>query len=169
LAMLISGFWHGAGWTFIIWGGMHGLGLVVNHAWKKRKLHMPRFLGWLITFNFVNLSFVFFRAKSLDNALRILEGMAGMNGVMLHRSLATSKLLAGLGITFGGWLDPIKGSDMTWIMVLCALLVAVFWKNSLEIVSRVRPAWSWFALLLVVAFWSLLDMSRVSEFLYFQF
>ncbi|HEY3308896.1 MAG TPA: MBOAT family O-acyltransferase, partial [Desulfuromonadaceae bacterium] len=50
LAMLISGFWHGAGWTFIIWGGMHGLGLVVNHIWKKKKLPMPSFLGWLITF-----------------------------------------------------------------------------------------------------------------------
>ena len=169
LAMLISGFWHGAGWTFIIWGGMHGLGLVVNHAWKKRKLPMPGLLGWLITFNFVNLSFVFFRAKSLDNALRMLGGMAGMNGVMLHRSLATSKLLAKMGITFGGWLDAIKGSDRTWIMVLCAFPIVVFWKNSLEIVSRVRPAWSWFALLLIVAYWSLLDMSKVSEFLYFQF
>lgn len=169
LAMLISGFWHGAGWSFIIWGGMHGFGLVVNHVWKKRKLHMPSFLGWVITFNFVNLSFVFFRAKSLDVALRVLQGMAGMNGVMLHRSLAKFKILANMGITFGGWLDAIKGNDQTWIMVLCALLIAVFCKNSMEIVSCVRPAWSWFALLLVVAFWSLLDMSKVSEFLYFQF
>ena len=169
LAMLISGFWHGAGWTFIIWGGMHGLGLVVNHIWKKRKLSMPGFLGWLITFNFVNISFVFFRAKSLKGALAMLHGMAGMNGVMLHRSLAKSKILANMGITFGGWLDTIKGNDQTWIMVLCALLIAVFWKNSMEIVSRVRPAWNWLTLLLIVTFWSLLDMSKVSEFLYFQF
>jgi len=169
MAMLISGFWHGAGWSFIIWGGMHGFGLVVNHIWRKRRLHMPSFLGWVITFNFVNLSFVFFRAKSLDGALRVLQGMAGMNGVMLHRSLAKFKILADMGITFGGWLDAIKGNDQTWIMVLCALLIAVLWKNSMEIVSCVRPAWSWFALLLIVAFWSLLDMGKVSEFLYFQF
>jgi len=169
LAMLISGFWHGAGWTFIIWGGMHGLGLVVNHIWKKKKLPMPSFLGWLITFNFVNISFVFFRSKSLDGALSILKGMAGLNGVMLHKSLAKVKLLSSLGITFGGWLDAIKGKDETWIMVLVALLIAVFWKNSMEIVARVRPTWSWCTLLLIIAFWSLLDMSKVSEFLYFQF
>ena len=60
IAMLISGFWHGAGWTFIIWGGLHGGALVVNHLWKKRKVKMPQWLGWVITFNFVNLSFVFF-------------------------------------------------------------------------------------------------------------
>lgn len=169
LAMLISGFWHGAGWTFIIWGAMHGIGLVINHAWKKRKLKMPAWLGWLITFNFVNVSFVFFRSKTLAGAMAMLKGMAGLNGVMLHKSLAKFKILGNMGITFGGWLDAIKGNDQTWIMTLCVLLIAVLWKNSMEIVSRVRPAWGWFALLLIVAFWSLLDMGKVSEFLYFQF
>lgn len=169
LAMMISGFWHGAGWTFIIWGGMHGLGLVVNHFWKKKKLPMPSILGWLITFNFVNISFVFFRSKSLEGALSILKGMVGLNGVVLHNSLAKVKLLSSLGITFGGWLDVIKGNDKTWIMVLIALLIALLWKNSMEMVIRVRPSWSWLTLLCVIAFWSLLDMSKVSEFLYFQF
>lgn len=169
MAMLISGFWHGAGWTFIIWGGMHGAGLVLNHVWKKRKLKMPAWLGWLITFNFVNISFVFFRSKSVDGALSILEGMAGLNGVMLHKSLAKFTVLNKFGISFGGWLDAIKGNDQTWIMVLIALLIVLFWKNTMEIIDRLRPAWGWFALLLLVAFWSLLDMSKVSEFLYFQF
>ncbi|HEY3307935.1 MAG TPA: hypothetical protein VGJ93_05735, partial [Desulfuromonadaceae bacterium] len=165
----ISGFWHGAGWTFIIWGGMHGLGLVVNHIWKKKKLPMPSFLGWLITFIFVNISFVFFRSKSLGGALSILKGMVGLNGVMLHKSLAKVKLLSSLGIMFGGWLDAIKGKDETWIMVLVALLIAIAWKNTMEIVDRVRPNWGWFSMLLVISFWALLDMNKVSEFLYFQF
>jgi alginate O-acetyltransferase complex protein AlgI len=169
LAMLISGFWHGAGWTFIIWGGMHGLGLVLNHIWRKKKLPMPSFLAWLITFNFVNVSFVFFRSKSLDGAIRLLEGMAGLNGVMLHKSLAKFAVLKNMGISFGGWLDSIKGNDQTWIMAIAAMLLLLFWKNSMEIVNRVRPAWGWLCLLIVVAFWSLLDMSKVSEFLYFQF
>jgi D-alanyl-lipoteichoic acid acyltransferase DltB (MBOAT superfamily) len=169
LAMLISGFWHGAGSNFIIWGGMHGAGLVVNHAWKKKKLYMPKFLAWFITFNFVNISFVFFRAKSMDAAGRIMEGMAGLNGVTLHNSLAKFTFLSDMGITFGKWLSVIKGNDETWIMAVVALLIATLCINSMDIVSRVRPGRGWFALLLIVAFWSLLDMNKVSEFLYFQF
>lgn len=169
LAMLISGFWHGAGWNFIVWGGMHGAGLVVNHVWKKKKRKMPAWLGWLITFNFVNVSFVFFRAKSLEGAGRILEGMAGLNGVMLHSSLAKLTFLHDLGIVFGKWLDQIHGSDKTWIMVLVALAITGLMKNSMELVARVRPVWGFCLLLLCVTCWSLLDMSKVSEFLYFQF
>jgi D-alanyl-lipoteichoic acid acyltransferase DltB (MBOAT superfamily) len=169
LAMLISGFWHGAGWNFIIWGGMHGAGLVVNHAWKKKKYKMPAWLGWLITFNFVNVSFVFFRAKSLAGGGQILAGMAGLNGIVLHKSLEKFSLLRDAGVTFGKWLDAIKGNDETWIMVVVALVIVVTLKNSMEIVSRVRPSWGWLILLLAVSFWSFLDMSKVSEFLYFQF
>jgi len=68
LSMLISGIWHGAGWTYIIWGGMHGLALVVNHLWKRNKLYMPSFFGWVITFSFVNITFVFFRSKTVSGA-----------------------------------------------------------------------------------------------------
>lgn len=170
LAMLISGFWHGAGWTFIIWGVMHGSGLVVNHFWKKKKLKMPAWLGWLITFNFVNLSFVFFRAKTVEAALAIIKGMIGLNGIMLHKSLGKIAWLSSLGfIQFGSWLDAIKGKDKTWIMVLIAMAIVLVCQNTQEIVKRIRPAWGWLLLLLVAAFWSLLDMSKVSEFLYFQF
>lgn len=169
LAMLISGFWHGAGWTFIIWGAMHGAGLVVNHIWKKKKLWMPTVLAWLITFNFINISFVFFRSKTVDGAFRILEGMLGMNGVMLHNSLAKISVLHEFGFTFGKWLEGIKGNDKTWIMCVIALLVVVLCKNSMQLLERVRPNWGWFFFLLFISFWALLDMNKVSEFLYFQF
>jgi hypothetical protein len=169
LAMLISGFWHGAGWTFIIWGGMHGAGLVVNHVWRKKKLPMPAFLGWLITFTFVNFSFVFFRSKSLASARHMLEGMFGLNGVMLDRSLKKIPFLEDMGFTFGLWLEGIKGNDNTWIMSIAALVTVVFCKNSMEIIDRVRPNCYWFLLILIIAFWSFLDLNKVSEFLYFQF
>ncbi len=169
IAMLISGFWHGAGWTFIVWGMMHGGALVVNHIWRKRKIGMPRFIGWLITFNFVNLSFVFFRAKSWASAANILAGMGGMHGVMLHKSLQKFHFLQGLGVKFGLWLDGIKGNDRTYFMVLLALAVTVTASNSMQLVDRFRPSRRWLFCLLVISFWSLLEMSKVSEFLYFQF
>jgi len=168
-SMLIAGFWHGAGWNFIMWGGMHGGALAVNHIWRKKKLSMPRFFAWLLTFNFVNLSFVFFRAKSWDSAMKVMEGMAGMNGVMLHKSLKKYHFLQGLGLRFGRWLDEINGTDRTYIMVLVALLITVLSINSMQIVDRCKPSWRWMTCMLIVSCWSLLDMSKVSEFLYFQF
>ena len=169
LSMLISGFWHGAGWTFIIWGGMHGIGLVVNHIWKKKKLRLPPLVGWLITFQFVNLSFVFFRAKSLDAAVRMLEGMAGLNGVMLNNSLKKIALLRDSGVTFGRWLAPINGGDDTWVMIVIALVIATAFHNSHEFIKRLRPNWGWLTMLLLTTFWALMQMGKVSEFLYFQF
>ena len=172
LAMLISGFWHGAGWTFILWGGMHGSALVVNHIWRKRKIRMPAWLGWLITFNFVNVSFVFFRAKSIQDAFKVLRGMSGANGVMLHSSLGRNPLLSKLGqlgIQFGDWLDGIKGTDKSYGMVLGALLVIMLMNNSNQMVDRLKPHGKSLLFLMVISFWAIMEMSHVSEFLYFQF
>ena len=169
LAMLISGFWHGAGWNFIIWGGMHGAALVVNHIWRKKKLRLHRILAWIITFNFVNFSFVFFRAKSWGSAMNILAGMIGLHGVMLHKSLRKIHVLQDLGVSFGSWLEGIKGNDHTYAMIIVAFLVTLLAGNSMQFVEKFKPSWRWLACLLVVSVWSLLDMSKVSEFLYFQF
>ena len=172
LAMLISGFWHGAGWGFIIWGGLHGAALVVNHLWKKRKYRMPNWLGWLITFNFVNIAFIFFRAKTLDDAVKVLKGMAGLNGVMLHYSLGRHPLfgkLSGLGVTFGDWLAGINGTDRSYGMVIAALLITTLAINSNQIVARIKPDWKGLVILMIVSFWAIMEMSHVSEFLYFQF
>jgi len=75
VAMLIAGLWHGADWRFIIFGLMHGIGLVVNHIWRKRKTPIPLVLAWLLTFFWVNLAFVFFRAPNWKSVERMLSGM----------------------------------------------------------------------------------------------
>lgn len=95
ITMLLGGFWHGAGWTFVIWGGLHGFYLMVNHAWRYIKQRM----GWgdggrlatlgagALTFFAVVVGWVFFRADSFSSAMTMLHGMAGMNGVSLPASL----------------------------------------------------------------------------------
>jgi D-alanyl-lipoteichoic acid acyltransferase DltB (MBOAT superfamily) len=172
LAMLISGFWHGAGWGFVIWGALHGGALVLNHVWKKRKYRMPKWVGWFITFNFVNLSFVFFRAKTLQDAFKVLKGMSGANGTMLHYSIGRHPLfskLGGIGITFGDWLGGVNGKDKTYLMVLGAMLVTTLAINSNQIIARAKPDWRGLLFLCVVSFWAIMEIGHVSEFLYFQF
>jgi alginate O-acetyltransferase complex protein AlgI len=75
LAMTIAGIWHGPSWTFAVYGLVHGLALATNQIWKRRKKRMPAWLSWIITFGFVNLSFVLFRSKDLAMAGRFYSYM----------------------------------------------------------------------------------------------
>lgn len=78
ITFLLGGLWHGANWMFIIWGLLHGLALIIHRIWSKLKFSMPRFFAWFLTFNFINITWVFFRAKDLDSATKILSGMIGL-------------------------------------------------------------------------------------------
>lgn len=90
ITFLVGGFWHGAGWTFIIWGGIHGVALCIYRSWHKLNIRMSRFLAIFITFNIVNIAWVFFRAKSLHDAMNVLKAMIGLrtlNGFSVFNSI----------------------------------------------------------------------------------
>ena len=116
LTMLLGGIWHGAGWTFLMWGALHGLFLCCNHVWRQipalvhpdnRILHrLGSVSAWALTFLCVTVAWVFFRADSFSSALEVLKGMAGLNGVILPEHYLAKLGLAGhwlaqIGIEFG--------------------------------------------------------------------
>ncbi len=199
--MLLGGMWHGAGWTFVVWGGLHGVYLIVNHAWIRLRAarfgDLParrpeRLAAMLLTFLAVVVGWVFFRAENFSAALGMLEAMAGFNGAVVPHTwprlcgaclwVAQHKL--GIDIAVGptaSGFDPL-GDSLYWI----AGLLAVAWlapntqeimgkfKPALERIERPgRPSWApttaWALLIGGVGTLSLLHLSRVSEFLYFQF
>ncbi len=79
--MLLGGLWHGANWTFVAWGGLHGMALAVNSAWDRRGWWFPKPLGWIVTSVFVMACWVLFRAPSFAVAADILRAMGGANGL----------------------------------------------------------------------------------------
>jgi alginate O-acetyltransferase complex protein AlgI len=87
LTMLLGGLWHGAAWTFVIWGALHGVFLIINHLWNaKVRLNAPpsrlgRLAGWLLTFVCVMVAWVVFRAENMHVATAIYQGMLGQHGV----------------------------------------------------------------------------------------
>ena len=152
ITMLLGGLWHGAGWTFVIWGGLHGFYLVANHAWnrlcsksKKSTSKLGKFLAWATTFIAVIIGWVFFRAESTDAAMAILEGMAGINGVsipngILARLGGVGEWLQSLGVeaSLGG--GTVIVSTYLWVGAL--LLVITLMPNTQQIMSRFDPALS---------------------------
>ncbi|HUY20553.1 MAG TPA: MBOAT family O-acyltransferase [Candidatus Binataceae bacterium] len=87
ITMVLGGLWHGANWTFVMWGTLHGLGLALNHARRKAAWKLPDAAAWALTFVFVTIAWVFFRAESFREAAFFLRGMAGLAGSagLVHR------------------------------------------------------------------------------------
>lgn len=81
VTMVLCGLWHGAGWTFVIWGALHGLYLMINHGWRRLGVHCPQPFGWLLTFGSVSFAWVWFRSDSLSAAARISASLFGLNGL----------------------------------------------------------------------------------------
>jgi len=81
--MGLCGLWHGAGWTFVAWGLLHGAGLVVTRAWRETQIPVPAAAAWLLTFAFVVAGWVLFRAPDFATALNMYAGMAGTSGTFV--------------------------------------------------------------------------------------
>ncbi len=167
---ILGGLWHGAGWTFVFWGFLHGAALVVHRAWKSFGFSMPKLLAWIITFNFVNVAWVFFRAKEWDDALKVLRGMAGMEGVvvsdkLLYKIQALHGFIAAHPENFG---RLIYGST-PFTMVLYALIFVLVLRNTNQHLERFKPTRITLGLSIVLSVYTFYDMSKVSEFLYFNF
>jgi D-alanyl-lipoteichoic acid acyltransferase DltB (MBOAT superfamily) len=151
--MVIGGLWHGAGWTFVIWGGLHGFYLVINHGWHAlgrvfgrdpgQTSVAGRTLGMVITFAAVTVAWVFFRAESFAGAQAMLAGMAGLNGVALPQAivaqlgpLGPALREAGVQVTASGGM--VFAATYAWVLAL----LAVVWllPNSIQVLARHRPA-----------------------------
>lgn len=154
ITMLLGGLWHGAGWTFVVWGGLHGAYLVVNHAWqaladrwrhdRPRPSRAAETLSLIVTFAGVVVGWVFFRAKSLDGAVLQLHAMAGLGGIVLPHGLAKMlpvHLIAtmnAMGLRFGSIGQYFQWpSQAFWIaapLAGCWLL-----PNTQQILAAYRP------------------------------
>lgn len=176
LTMLLGGLWHGAGWTFIAWGGLHGLYLMIYHGWEslRRKLgrtsrssgRFGRIAGCGVTFLAVSVAWVFFRAADFDAAFAFLRSMSGRHGIE--------------------WTSRIDMSNDELWFIFVALLIWVG-PTTQQIMGRIRrpigapalkdrpswqwrpaPIWSWLtACLFLYTLWYI--ASESSEFIYYQF
>ncbi|HIF08546.1 MAG TPA: MBOAT family protein [Sneathiellales bacterium] len=150
LTMLLGGLWHGANWTFVAWGGVHGLALGVNMVWERFSgMRIPRPVGWCFTLLFVFLAWILFRAESFDAAVNLYGALAFVSEEAGH-------------------LPKVK--DL--MLIAMAIGIAAFGPCSHDLVQKVllpRPALAVAAALALVAVVLEIGAGRNVEFIYFQF
>jgi len=187
LTMLLGGLWHGAGWTFVAWGALHGLYLVVHHAWQAWSgVKLAPLAGRILTFLAVMLAWVFFRAPDFASAFDLLSAMAGANGIVLPRAAQSLAAWLPASVVYGG-LRWIELDSLGVPALALAMLLAFAAPSTQEIFCRYEPAferifrpkgplaftWSpsrlWSLALAALFVGCVFGMNRVTEFLYFQF
>ncbi len=181
ITMLLGGLWHGANWTFVVWGGLHGVFLVVNHAWQTalERAGWPateagwarRLVGWSITTLVVMIAWVFFRATSFDAAVRILRGMADFDTARYMASHGWPSFAA----TFFAYPVPIDDWPRLGGKLALGCVTALLLPNTqslpIHFVTGLRASYVTIGFVLVLVFVLLaMNASRgASEFIYFNF
>lgn len=199
ITMLLGGLWHGAGWTFVIWGGLHGIYLVINHGWRglKERLgwqdggRLARFGAGLLTFLAVVVGWVFFRADNPGVAIELLNGMAGMNGWSISKhseATALGGVLKEFGAQFHGTFTLADlGSNAVIRLLVLGLFIVFKMPNVQQIMANYSPSLNMEAVLkkptrfvwqptlvgamiiVIVGYFVLINLHKQSTFLYFQF
>jgi alginate O-acetyltransferase complex protein AlgI len=151
VVFLISGLWHGAGWTFILWGALHGTATLIHRIWRDLGFKMNKFLGWFMTINFVNAAWVFFRALSFKDAFKVLRAMVNVTNL--------------------GHVQNIQQFGGVFYLLVLALLVflVLFAQNSAYWLERITLNSKYaFAIGVLMAI-AVLSINKLSEFIYFNF
>ncbi len=192
MTMFLAGLWHGAGWTFVFWGLLHGAYLAIHRIFThiKQKAFPDTALSffykltaYFLTFIAVVIGWVFFRADSFEIAFKILKGMGGFNGIALPDKLASL-----LPLTTEGWIH-IESGSVHWIndasywgipLIIMSYFICMLLPASVEYFGIVKPpeekkgikfnmSARHAALIALFFALSIFSMQRISEFLYFQF
>lgn len=173
IVFLVSGFWHGAAWNFVLWGVLHGVWMVGHRFLGKYFAKLPKLLRWLGTFSGVTILWSLFRAKTIGIAITLWErvGYGGFGPIYqpiteCFTDLMEMKVLIRTGL-------PGLLADQYWILIVLALaliaLCCVFLKNTQEKVAEMRFSAGKIVVIVFLLMWSILSLSDVSEFLYFNF
>jgi len=199
ITMLLGGAWHGAGLNYILWGGLHGAYLVVNHAWRGLSARLPALLRPVasainsfarpLTFLAVTVAWVPFRAAHLEGAVRLLDVMFKGPWVLPPRvaiaSGAIASIAARVGVRFDTDAFRLVDPRFASVLLLAAAVIAFLLPNISELFSAEQPAlnapgprssqilwtpsWKWAAATAVLAASTLLSLAQPTQFLYFQF
>jgi alginate O-acetyltransferase complex protein AlgI len=170
ITFLIGGIWHGAGWTFLIWGLLHALAIIIHRIWVSIGITLNKYLSWFLTFNFINLSWIFFRAENWNDAIKVLKGMMGFSGIMLPSFAENFKfLILFKKIEFGDIYWNFNSDSEIFLWIFMAFLICTLFKNSTQIINTQNKTNKKILFITFLFSISLMNFSKKMDFIYFNF
>jgi hypothetical protein len=166
LTMAILGLWHGAAWTFVAFGAVHGLALMANRYSRHNHWKIPDLAGWLLTYATVTVGFVFYRSANMVQAYDMFEAMSGRRGLMLSDRFAAylHKVISFLPVHSGYWHYDKEGYALLTLPFLLALVLLPH--NSQKEMDAFQPTWFRLMALALLIFLGLLNLHQFSPFVY---
>ena len=168
---ILGGLWHGASWTFVFWGFLHGMALVIHRLWSRLGIKLSTWVAWLITFNFINITWIFFRADEWDDAIRVLKAMVSMDYIVFPYQLSSKlNILKQYGVKFENIVGNIQGNTIEiifWIPI--SFCIVLFFNNTSEISYKNTKTYASVVYSFLAFSFAVLSLRNVSEFLYFNF
>lgn len=195
IVMLLGGLWHGAGWSFIIWGGLHGFYLVINHAYRHIsdiiKIKIPAICAWFLTFVSCVIAWIYFRSPTMDVANNMIESMFDFSTLAIPHAIH-DKIMGALGHDFG----VLIAASVSYFpslenlgMLMCAVVIALFGMNTQSMFEKYKPVldlkkisgrysfgyvWNdksilWLGVMAAIGAVSILASNSKVHFIYFQF
>ena len=175
IIFFLSGLWHGAAYTFIIWGLMHGIGISLSKLLKTFMEKLPRFIRCAGTFIFVNLTWIFFRASTLEDAVKFLKQLFSFTLVPVNMELVAKatpdemQFIQWLFLTSNNEAPYMSGCVIIIAFLLICSFISVFCKNGTERLVSLKLRGRTVATTVVLMVMSILSMSGVTEFIYTNF
>jgi len=173
IVFLVSGLWHGANWTFLLWGALHGIVMVFEKMINIANVKLPRLLKVSMTFLLVTFAWSLFRADSVQDAWMLWGqlfhgGFGGLYPPVTETFQELIEISALYRLGLGGIMSAFPWLAVT-VFTLAALVGCLTMKNTLEKTERFTPSAKKLLTVVVLMFWSILSLSQISEFLYFNF
>lgn len=168
LIFFVSGIWHGANWTFILWGALHGIAMVLNRVFKKQIDRLHPALSWLATFAFINVTWVYFRAASVSEANLFFRQIFQMDLAPVKKAVMDVFVLPEINFVF----QLLQTFKPLWVMLVFlafAMFAILGMKNTNERMNRFKPSLPMSLVTAVLLVWSILSFGGVSTFLYINF
>ncbi len=178
IVFCVSGLWHGANWTFIVWGILHGIASVITRIIDKKtglfsqqNSKILKIVLWSLTFVFLNLTWMIFRAESMSQALEFYKELFSANFTEINSEFL--KLMQLDGVVLLSNFIPFFGDYIkkySWLMLfIAAFSLAVFFKNASYLIKKYKPKWYHPIITAGILFWCIMSFGGESSFLYWNF